>query len=355
MLAKEINRLSLNKRQFQADFGADGSGANEVPPMMIARLCLLPLNHANRPHAGHFFGQSRSMDDFDHQVDILVRIGLFFGEAFPTAGLRDDALGENSRSMRRPWTAFTAAVRLITRPAPWQAVPNVRSMLPGWPARIQLARPMSPGMMHRLADFCDRPSGISGCPGGKARVAPLRCTHTRFANAVDSRAARAWRCCGPRRRSNPCPDLPTSGRTCCENTSRACHIRSCRLHQAKFAAARMAPRYCLPSVLCDRGADQLAVGQIDAVFLRRAAQIVQGIVAHLVTQAARAGMDHHANLSFGQAHRRGGRIVENCDRPPALRENDCPSRACRIDRRRDPARDRSRRRARRRRGSRALR
>ena len=26
----------------------------------------------------------------------------------------------------------------------------------------------------------------------------------------------------------------------CENTSRACHINNCRLHQAKFAAARMA-------------------------------------------------------------------------------------------------------------------
>src|SRR6266481_1803716 len=47
----------------------------------------------------------------------------------------------SSLSMRRLPASSTAAVRLIARPAPWQVVPKVRSMLPGWPTSTRLARP----------------------------------------------------------------------------------------------------------------------------------------------------------------------------------------------------------------------
>ena len=53
----------------------------------------------------------------------------------------------SSWSIRRPAASLTAAVRLIIRPAPWQVVPNDCSMLPGCPARTQLAVPMLPGMI----------------------------------------------------------------------------------------------------------------------------------------------------------------------------------------------------------------
>ena len=52
-------------------------------------------------------------------------------------------------------------------------------MLPGAPTSTHEARPMSPGMitgwpiLRYIAD-------TSGWSGGNARVAPLRCTHTRF-------------------------------------------------------------------------------------------------------------------------------------------------------------------------------
>src|SRR5215831_13839483 len=53
----------------------------------------------------------------------------------------------SSLSILRPAASLTAAVRLMARPAPWQVVPNVFSMLPGCPTSTQLARPMSPGMV----------------------------------------------------------------------------------------------------------------------------------------------------------------------------------------------------------------
>ena len=62
-------------------------------------------------------------------------------------------------------------------------------------------------------------------------------------------------------------------------------MSSWRLHQAKLAAARMAAMYLLPLRAVDRGAGQLAVGQVDAVLLRRLAQHGQGVVADLVAQA----------------------------------------------------------------------
>ena len=37
----------------------------------------------------------------------------------------------------------------------------------------------------------------------------------------------------------------------------------------------------------------------------------QGVVAHLVAQPAGAGMDHHADAVLRQAHRAGGRLVED--------------------------------------------
>ena len=41
------------------------------------------------------------------------------------------------------------------------------------------------------------------------------------------------------------------------------------------------------------------------------AEHLQGVVAHLVAQAPRAGMDHHADAVLLQAHGAGGRLVEH--------------------------------------------
>ena len=41
---------------------------------------------------------------------------------------------------------FRAAVRLISRPAPWQTLPNVSTIAPSAPTRTQEAVPMLPGI-----------------------------------------------------------------------------------------------------------------------------------------------------------------------------------------------------------------
>ena len=67
----------------------------------------------------------------------------------------------------------------------------------------------------------------------------------------------------------------------------------------------------LPLRAVDRGAGQLAVGQVDAVLLGRLAEQGQGVVAHLVAQAARAAVDHDADHVLFQAHDRGRLLVED--------------------------------------------
>ena len=67
----------------------------------------------------------------------------------------------------------------------------------------------------------------------------------------------------------------------------------------------------LPLRAVDRGAGQLAVGQLDAVFLRRLAQHAPGRRRNLVAQAARAAVDHHADHVLFQAHDRGRFLVED--------------------------------------------
>ena len=87
------------------------------------------------------------MDHVDHALDVLVRRRLFLGQPLAAPGPGDDALLGQFLVDAAALALAMAAVRLITRPAPWQVVPNDCSMLPGWPASTQLARPMSPGMI----------------------------------------------------------------------------------------------------------------------------------------------------------------------------------------------------------------
>ena len=98
------------------------------------------------------------------RLDVLVGRRLLFGQALPASARGDDALARPVRGRSAGLAAcLTAAVRLITRPAPWQVVPNVCSMLPGWPTSTQLARPMSPGMITGwpIWRYCSRHLGVA--------------------------------------------------------------------------------------------------------------------------------------------------------------------------------------------------
>ena len=79
---------------------------------------LSPFHHADRPHAGDLAGQAGAMHHLDDLIDIFIRGGLLFGQPLPASAAGDEPCSASSRSMRRPWACWTAAVRLITRPAP---------------------------------------------------------------------------------------------------------------------------------------------------------------------------------------------------------------------------------------------
>ena len=55
----------------------------------------------------------------------------------------------------------------------------------------------------------------------------------------------------------------------------------------------------------------MAVGELDAVLLRHAAEHVQGVVTDLVAEAAAAAVDHDADHVLFQPHDRGGFRVED--------------------------------------------
>ncbi len=123
-------------------------------------------------------------------------------------------------------------------------------------ARLADQHPTRPahvaGNDDRLADLAisGRHLGMAGRKGPRR---PLAVHPHPLALAVRPRALRTWRCCGPRRRPGSSAALATSGRRSSAKHSRACHISSCRLHQAKLAAAPhradvvAGPRGCRPA------------------------------------------------------------------------------------------------------------
>ena len=70
-----------------------------------------------------------------------------------------------------------AAPRESRRPAPWAAEPKLSRIAVSVPTSSQLSLPMSPGTITGWP-VSRKTGGRSGCPGPKARVAPLRCTHS---------------------------------------------------------------------------------------------------------------------------------------------------------------------------------
>jgi len=178
-------------------------------------------------------------------------------------------------------------------------------MLPGSPSSTQLARPMSPGMMtgwprrDRRRQF--------GMTGGKRPRGPLA-MHAELLRLPStwwfSSLAMLWATSYTRFHLQR---FPRAAEELGEDLAGLPH-QQLPVAQAKLAAAASWPDISvLPD--CGRGAGQLPVGQLDAILGRRAAEHPQGVVAHLIAQAARAGMDHHANGLLGQAHGAGGRLV----------------------------------------------
>ena len=81
-----------------------------------------------------------------------------------------------------------------------------------------------------------------------------------------------------------------------------------------MAAARIAPRYDLALRTPHRGTGELPVGQLEPVPLRGVLERREVIVAHLVAQPARAGVDQDGDLPFVKTHDLGrGRVEDPVD------------------------------------------
>ena len=74
------------------------------------------------------------------------------------------------------------------------------------------------------------------------------------------------------------------------------------------------PQVVPPLGALHRGADELAIGQDEAVFRWRLAEAAEGVVADLVAQAAGARMDEHADLAGLEPEGRGcGGVLDAID------------------------------------------
>ena len=94
-------------------------------------------------------------------------------------------------------------------------------------------------------------------------------------------------------------------------TSRAWCVRSWRLHQAKLAAARIAPRYAWPSGLRTGAQASCESGSSKPYLFGASLNDAEVVVADLVAQPARAGVDQDRDLPLAQAHHLGRRLVED--------------------------------------------
>ncbi len=188
------------------------------------------------------------MHDFHDQVDVLVGGGLFFGQALPTAGAGDHA----------------AAGQLLVDAA-------ALGVLDGGRATHHAARAVA-GRAERLPHAAllahQHPTGAAHVAGNDHRLADLLvgCGRLRMLGRKGPRRALAMHPYALAAARRPvCSSnlamlcatsytrlMPSSSQVR-PNTvakhSRACHMSSCRLHQAKFAAAHIAPMYCWPSGL----------------------------------------------------------------------------------------------------------
>ena len=72
-----------------------------------------------------------------------------------------------------PLITFLALVRDMARPAPWHVEEKDFSTASVVPTSTYDALPMLPGMITGWP-ILRYPAGMAGCPGPKARVAPLR-------------------------------------------------------------------------------------------------------------------------------------------------------------------------------------
>ena len=149
---------------------------------------------------------------------------------------------------------------------------------------------------HRLADLAVRGGRSPGARRERPAWRPCDGRRRVLRVAVDPCAPRAWRCCGPRRRPGSCPALPRAGRR-----HSAKHLAGLPHQQLPVApgevgrGAHRARGSCWPSGLSTGAQASCRSGSSMPYFAGTPRSMLQRVVADLVAQPARAGVDHHAD------------------------------------------------------------
>ena len=106
----------------------------------------LPFDDADGSQTCDLVRQACSVDHVDDEVHILVGVGLFFIQSFAAACPRENAVAPQFAVDLPALCVFHGRMAAEHASGTVAGVPKVCCMLPGCPTRIQLARPMSPGI-----------------------------------------------------------------------------------------------------------------------------------------------------------------------------------------------------------------
>src|SRR5262249_11372019 len=267
------------------------------------------LNHPDRPHARNLLAQPRPMNHIDHLVHILVRLRLFLRESLAALRPRNDAASLQflvdappARVLHRCGSAHRPACSVARRAERPLHAARLTDQHPTRPAHVA-------GNDHWLADLavhrrqfrmarreCSRRSlPVDPHPLGLAADGMLLELGDVVTDVVDQVHLQR---------------LPLLAEDVLEDLAGLLHqqlpvapgIIRRRPHGADVVS---------PLRAVHRRTRELTVGQLDAVLLRHAAQHGQGVVAHLVAEAARAAVDHHADHVLFQPQHRRGFLVED--------------------------------------------
>ena len=214
-----------------------------------------------------------------------------------------------SRGIDRPRHAFTAWVRLITRPAPWQVLPKVSVIRPLRPRQDVGPRPHVPGDEDRLPRL---PVGLRqgrvsrregpGRPLPVDAEADLLSLHGEGLDLGDVVADVV---------EEPHPQLPgTHPQRLLEDLPRPVH-EDLAVGPGVVGRAGHRREIVPPPGGRQPGAGELAVGQGNPDLVDVFDHPGQVIVADLIAQAPGAAVDQDADLARRQAEGRGGRRVED--------------------------------------------
>ena len=257
----------------------------------------LAFEDAERHEARHLARDAGAHDDVDDALDVFVGDGRLLGELGVRRAADDDAARLELLAESPPRVTVRFAARAAHRAAGAVARARERELARRVGAdEDERRRAHAAGDEHGLPDGCGSARGASGLAGTE-RARRALAVHAELAGR---RAPRSSRCCARRRRRRveasrrrrsrrrPAADAVGEHLTVGEREVRG------GAHRREVVA---------PLGRRERRARELAIGQRDAVARERRVHRAHVVGAHLVAEAARAGVDEHRDLALAKRPR----------------------------------------------------